>query len=254
MPPWGVGCGDRSGSCNARASNPGGSLCPQLVPGRLLLQESRLHAERESTASPLNIPTMAAAVWALEWEQGDTDLAFLELGDPQGRGSRLRAQQPQPGRKERGKDGQQEDAECPRTPQMTAPGTRVNGERDVTVIPGRRTIGCQDKRSQWSRTKVHEKVGVLDYCSVCRWGQLQLPRVWGDEEGDLRPPEALPRAPQTGWGLPKQGRAISALNPGLTRTECVWCGTEPIVYNQEKRQERGQAGAEPRLTALAPRP
>ena len=75
-------------------------------------------------------------------------------------------------------------------------------------------------------------------CSVQSAGPAQLPRVWGDEEGDLRPPEASPRAPQTGWGLNRRGLGCT-LNPGLTRTEYMWCGTEPMVYNWRRRDKRG---------------
>lgn len=60
---------------------------------------------------PLNIPT-AAAVWVLEWEQGDTGLALLELSLTLGGGGVQTAGTAATARRKRGKDGQQEDGEC----------------------------------------------------------------------------------------------------------------------------------------------
>ena len=139
----------------------------------------------------------------------------------------------------------------PQNSQMRASGTRVNGEKNVTIVPGRRTIGCQDKRSQWSRDKTaRESVGSR-MCSVQSAGPAQLPRVWGDEEGDLRPLEASPQGTTDRLGL-KQERAPLHFQSGVDKdivcglTQNRWCATGG-------EETRGvQAGGETRLTALAP--
>ena len=47
------------------------------------------------------------------------------------------------------KGGLQEEAGCPRTPRsLRAPDTRGDREREDKVLPGRRTVAGQDKRSQ----------------------------------------------------------------------------------------------------------
>ena len=118
----------------------------------------------------------------------------------------------------------------PQNSQMRASGTRVNGEKNVTVGPGRRTIGCQDKRSQWSRDKTaRESVGSR-MCSVQSAGPAQLPRVRGDEEGDLRPLEASPQGTTDRLGL-KQERAQLHFQSEVDKdivcgvTQNRWCAT-----------------------------
>ena len=67
------------------------------------------------------------------------------------------AQQPQPGRKRGAKAG------CKKTqgaPELPDESTRHSGgwRKDVMVLPGRRTVGGQDKRSGGPGAELHEKV------------------------------------------------------------------------------------------------
>ena len=73
----------------------------------------------------------------------------------------------------------------PQNSQMRVPDTLADGEMGVTVVPGGRTVGGQDKKSQRSKgrtrgasgpgTKLHEKVGGPG-CALCRvLGQRSYP-------------------------------------------------------------------------------
>ena len=96
---------------------------PQLVAGRLLQGESRLHAGRESTAPPTQHSHSSSCVGAQVTGTSETltlpswDSANLGWRGRGGRGAvHTCAQQPQPGRKKGGTGRLQEDAGCPRTP------------------------------------------------------------------------------------------------------------------------------------------
>ena len=155
----GVGCGDRSGSCNAEASNPGGSLYPSTCAWEASARREQAARWKRRLLYHSTFPWQQLCGCLANGNQGDTDLAFLELGDPWG-GSRFVHSSHSLG----GREGQRQAAgrcRVPQNSQMRASGTRVNGEKNVTVVPGRRTIGCQDKRSQWSRDKTaRESVGL----------------------------------------------------------------------------------------------
>lgn len=55
----------------------------------------------------------------------------------------------------------------------------------------------------------------------------QAPRVLGDKDGELGPPEGPPRAPRRCWGLNRRGLG-RVFSPGSMRTD-VRCDTEPMA-------------------------
>ena len=186
--------------------------------GRLLQGESRLLAGRESSA-PIQHSHSSSCVGTQLMGTRDTNPAFLGLGDPQG--VHIRAHQSQPGRT-RGPKVAAGRCRVPQNSQMRGPDTQADRERYVTVVPGRRTTGFQDNRSQQSRGGNCMSWSVGSHmCSAQTTGPGQPPGVLGDEEGDLGPPEAThppTRATQTGWGLNRRGLGCT-FNLGLTRTD-----------------------------------
>lgn len=142
---------------------------PQLVPGRLLQGESRLHAGRESTAPPTQhshssscvgtqltgtreIPALPCWVLVTLWGSGLMHSCH-SLGESRGQ------------RRAAGR------CRMPQNSQMRVPDTLADGEMGVTVVPGGRTVGGQDKKSQRSKgrtrgasgpgAELHEKVWGL---------------------------------------------------------------------------------------------
>ena len=128
----------------------------QLVVRRLLQGESRLPAGRESTA-----PTQQSHGSSCVGTQLTGTKEILALPSWVSAtlwGSRLvhnchslgesRAQRRAAGR-----------CKMPQNSQMRVPDTWANVERGVAVVPGGRTVGGQDKRSQRSRRRTREANG-----------------------------------------------------------------------------------------------
>lgn len=86
----------------------------------------------------------------------------------------------------------------PRSYQMRASDTRADGERDVKVLPGRRTVGGGgERRASGQRAELHVSVG--SWRALCRW-PAQPPRVLGDKKETWDHPGSPTRAPWTCWG------------------------------------------------------
>lgn len=79
-------------------------------------------------------------------------------------------------------------------------------------------------------------------CSVQSAGPAQLPRVWGDEEGDLRPPEASPQGTTDRLGL-KQERDWLHFKSGVDkdRVRVVWHRTYGVQPEEKKQEGSRQA-------------
>lgn len=138
---------------------------PHLVARRLLQGESRLPAGRESTAPSQHSHDSSCVGTQLTGTRETLTLLSWVLATLWG--SRLMHSSCSLG----GRGGQRLAAgRCrePQNSQMRMPDTQADGERAVTVVPGRRTVGGQDKRSQRSRgrargasspgAELHEKV------------------------------------------------------------------------------------------------